>query len=220
MVIKNKNGSEYKLRGPNPIMIQQDLWENFQLHNMQFQEEHRENTVSHVASVKKINLGQSVTIQDNIQSLASKPVETPNPTPQPTVFKYEIPKIEPTPSPEIEKVYRPKSISDKLKSYNKDVLNCLPAKSKTITDTLYEEKTVKVTYGDQFLFEAIIIDESDFELLFWSHLENIQKYSIVYPRNKNKRWWKVESVSNAPEGFFLKCRPSDVQPSFEQDSNP
>lgn len=219
MVIKNKNGSEYKLRGPNPIMIQQDLWENFQLHNMQFHEECRENTTNIIKSIKKINLGQSVTIQDKQEPIISQPIQTPSPTPQPTSFKYEILKTEATPEPETEKVYRPKSISDKLKSYNKDILNCLPAKSKTITDMLYEEKTVKVTYGNQFLFEAIIIEETDFELLFWSHLENIQKYSIVYPRNKNKRWWKVESVSNAPEGYFLKCRPSDIQPSFEQDSN-
>ena len=38
MVIKNKDGSEYKLRGPNPIMKNQNLWDNFQIHNMNFDE--------------------------------------------------------------------------------------------------------------------------------------------------------------------------------------
>lgn len=219
MVIKNKNGSEYKLRGPNPIMKEQDIWADFQLHNMQFHEEIRENSTNKQKVSKKISLGQTVVVKNEEAPVQPIKVEVPEPTPQPTVIKYDIPKIEPTPIPETEVIYRPKSISDKLQSYNKDILHCLPAKTKTITDSLYEEKTIKVTYGNQFLFEAIIIEETDFELLFWSHLEIIQKYSIIYPRNKNKRWWKAESVKNAPEGYFINCRPSDIQPSFEQDSN-
>ena len=36
MVIKNKNGSEYKVRQPNPIMKNQEVWNDFVLHNMDF----------------------------------------------------------------------------------------------------------------------------------------------------------------------------------------
>ena len=37
MVIKNKDGSEYKLSKPNPHMKNQLLWDSFELHNMNFE---------------------------------------------------------------------------------------------------------------------------------------------------------------------------------------
>ena len=39
MVIKNKNGTPFTLRGPNPIMKEQSLWDDFLLHNMNFPED-------------------------------------------------------------------------------------------------------------------------------------------------------------------------------------
>ena len=38
MAIKNKDGSDYKLNGPNPHMKNQLLWDHFELHNMNFEE--------------------------------------------------------------------------------------------------------------------------------------------------------------------------------------
>lgn len=38
MAIKNKDGSNYKLSGPNPHMKNQLLWDHFELHNMNFKE--------------------------------------------------------------------------------------------------------------------------------------------------------------------------------------
>lgn len=211
MAIKNKNGTEYKLRGPNPIMMQQDVWEDFQLHNMQFQEEIQENKANKGKSNQKITLGQTITLSNDTKQNQVVKLSTPEPTPQPTTA-YVSPS--PTPFLEQENVLRPIKINEKLANYPKDVLHCLPAKSKIITDTLYEEKTIKISYEQNFLFEAIIMEETDFELNFWTHLQNVTKYSIIYPKNKNKRWWKVEIIKNAPEGFFVNCRPSDIHPSF------
>jgi len=36
MTLKNKDGSTYRLRGPNPLMREQELWRDFKLHNFQF----------------------------------------------------------------------------------------------------------------------------------------------------------------------------------------
>ncbi len=39
MAIKNKDGSPFTLRKPNPIMKEQDIWTNFQVHNLKFKDE-------------------------------------------------------------------------------------------------------------------------------------------------------------------------------------
>ena len=90
----------------------------------------------------------------------------------------------------------------------------MPAKVKTVIDDLYMDRSFKVSYGQKFTFEVIIVDETDLSIVFWTHLENVERFSIIYPQNNEKRWWKVDSVKSAPEGFFLRCLPSDDQPAF------
>jgi hypothetical protein len=96
----------------------------------------------------------------------------------------------------------------------KTILNCLPATVSEKLDDLYGDKSVKVTYGAKFTFEAVILDESDMNLVFWTHLDKINKFTILYPKNKEKRWWQVESTKKAPEGNFIKCFPSYSHPNF------
>ena len=218
MVIKNKDGTIYALRGPNPVMLNQDLWKDFEIHNMNFTEEHSKDMVGNKKKSSKVSLGSTVTVQD------SSPKE-----------KLKIPKIEEipdfeeekkeeeivqntTPIPKIQKddeeVERPKQISEKLRSYKKTILCCLPANVQENYDKLYGEKTVKYTYGTKFTFESVVVAENDMEYIFWTHLDKIQKYSIFYPKNEKTRWWQAVSVKEAPEGFFIKCSPSMNHPSF------
>lgn len=215
MVIKNKNGTEYKLRGPNPIMIKQDIWEGFELHNMNFHEETIESNNKTKIGANKLNLGKTVIVKnEESQLIVTKNEKTEDTKPSVVNQKPEEPKV--NISFEADKdVIRPKTINEKLQNYLKDILCCLPADVRIITDKLYEEKTVKITYGQSFSFEAVIIKDDDLEFVFWSHLENIKKYSIIYPKNKTKRWWKVQSINEAPEGYFFACVPSEVHPSFE-----
>jgi hypothetical protein len=215
MVIKNKDGTIYTLRGPNPVMINQDLWQDFEIHNMNFTEEHSEDTFTNRKQSKKVNLGSTVTVQD------SSPKE-----------KIKIPKIEEyvkppeikveltTPIPILPKeehdpeVERPVRISEKLRNYKKTILCCLPADVKEYYDKLYGEKSVKYTYGQKFTFESVVVTETDMEFVFWTHLNKIQKYSIFYPKNEKKRWWQAVAIKEAPEGVFIKCAPSMNHPSF------
>ena len=220
MTIKNKDGSVYKLRSPNPIMKVQDVWSGFEVHNMSFQEqtESCENGEPKKKLTKKINLGQ-------ITQEEEKPAEkiAINTVPEPE--KIELPKFDEEPKPPpppqtafIEEkddgIIRPTQINEKLKNYKKTILHCLPATVKSLYDDLYNDRSYKITYGKKFTFEVILIEESDMLLVFWTHLQNLEKFSILYPQNFEKRWWKIDAIKLAPEGFFVRCLPSDDHPSF------
>jgi len=208
MAIKNKDGSTYKINGPNPLMREQDIWENFNIHNMQFSEDVIQNTNKQTSPKKsKITLGKTITEKEadskkEVVSIQSKP--TP----------VEQPKEEP--KTEINDVEKPTSINEKLANYKKTVMHCMQANAQEKFDDLYNERTVKVSYVGKFNFEAIIIQEDDMQLVFWTHLDKITKHSIVYPMNREKRWWKVTGTKNAPEGFFINCMPSQYHPNFDE----
>ena len=224
MVIKNKDGTVYKVRSPNPIMMTQEIWDKFTVHNMKFDAD----TVSNKDAVKpasnKIDFGVSTTIK---QELKQETIKIPQPVEKPKVIQnnkiqeFEIPDFKkPEPSPEPKKedqgdVLRPASINEKLKNYRKDIMHCMLAETKEIVDPLYDDKTIKVNYTRSFVFENIIIQENDMELVFWSHLDFLTRNSIVYPKNDGRRWWKISSIRSAPEGSFFVCVPTSTQPSFK-----
>lgn len=221
MSIKNKDGSVYKLRSPNPIMKVQDIWSGFELHNMDFQEE-KETTEqkNQKPASKKLNLGQ-------VTKSEEKPPEkiTVNTIAEPEPKKIEIPDFDdnskPPPPPSSpfvngkdDGVIRPTQINEKLKNYKKTILHCLPATVKQLYDDLYNDRSYKVSYGKRFTFEVILIEESDMILVFWTHLQNLEKFSILYPQNFEKRWWKIDAIKQAPEGYFIRCLPSEDHPAF------
>lgn len=222
MVIKNKDGTTYQLRRPNPIMVQQDIWTDFETHNMQFQEETVANSNKEtIKNKKKINLGKTV-VDSNLNqenreviSVQSKPIvleALPKETvSQPIVIK----EPEPQKSAEDFAVERPPSVNASLANYKKTIMHCMQAESKTRIDDLYGERSTKIKYIGKFTFESILINEDDFNLVFWTHLDKVTKHSIIYPQNKEKRWWKINQVKNAPEGFFIYCIPSEYHPNFD-----
>ncbi len=228
MVIKNKDGTVYKVRGPNPIMIAQDLWNDFELHNMEFPDDLVSQNSAKKPSKNKINLGQTIiTKQDESRSevnVETKPLKQDKILPKKQEFSLpEIIKTEEKPSP-VEKVEekakeedfveKPKSVNSKLLNYPKTVLCCLPTDVQEKKDMLYGEVTTKITYGKKFTFEAILIEETDMHLLFWTHLDKIKRFAIFYPKNQEKRWWQADAVKPAPEGFIVKCIPSMHHPNF------
>lgn len=211
MVLKNKDGTVYQLKKPNPIMVQQDIWTDYETHNMSFQEEIVLNSNKETTkNKKKINLGQ--TIIDTNKNQENREVVSVQSTP----IKEEIPieKKEPEIQDE-QKIERPPSVNSSFENYKKTVINCLQAESKTILDDLYGERSTKVKYVSKFSFEAILIDEDDLNLVFWTHLDKVTKYSVLYPQNREKRWWKVNEIKKAPEGFFIVCIPSEYHPNFD-----
>lgn len=221
MVIVNKDGSVYKIRGPNPIMKSQDVWEGFEIHNMNFEEHIVDGKVMPQRKSNKINLGQT-TITTEEKPAETIKIDAPRHVEPAEEYKVEVVPPPPPDKPFIkpqgdeEVVIRPTHVNQKLASYRKTVLHCLPAIVKTVVDNLYMDRSFKVSYGKKFTFEAIIVEETDLEIVFWTHLENIERFSVIYPQNQEKRWWKVDNIKAAPEGFFLRCLPSSDHPAFVQ----
>ena len=215
MVIKNKDGTVYKISQPNPIMIQQEKWNDFIIHNMNFEKNILEDAKNVPKKPAKLKLGTETTIKEEAR--------IPLPTPHVEKNDFEIPNFndidnnvpEPTQESEKEQVLRPTNINEKLKIFKKDVMHCMLADTKESVDPLYDEKRVKVTYTKTFTFENIIIKDDDMQLVFWSHLDFLTKNSVVYPRNNTKRWWKISGIKKAQEGIFFSCVPTNVQPSFK-----
>lgn len=210
MPIYNRDGSVYKLRHPNPIIKAQNVWDDFKIHNMNF-EETTLNEKLDKKPTSKIDIKTIVIVDEKPPEKI--PVNIPE-YKEPEPVKFQAVNPEPMQEIDTEPVIRPTQINEKLASYKKIVFHCLPSSVKTTIDDLYMEKTYKVTYGKKFTFEAIIVEQTDLYMIFWTHLQNIEKFSILYPKNNEKRWWKVESFKNAPEGYFLKCLPSDEHPDF------
>lgn len=215
MVIKNKDGSTYRLNGPNPLMTEQDLWAGFSIHNMDFKEDTITNNNKETPRNKnKINIGKTLVENHTEQKREVISIQT-----QPEVVESKDTEInhttEPEPSAqESETIEKPKSVNQKLLEYKRTVMHCLQADAQEKFDDLYGERSIKVKYTNKFNFESIMILEDDMQLVFWTHLEKVTKHSIVYPMNREKRWWKVTSVKTAPEGYFINCMPSQYHPNF------
>jgi hypothetical protein len=74
MPLKNKDGTVYKLKGPNPLMESQKLWTDYTAHNLKFT---KEIVASEIPKTKIIEKKD-----DFISELeATKPVVTPPPSP-------------------------------------------------------------------------------------------------------------------------------------------
>ena len=108
--------------------------------------------------------------------------------------------------------------SEKIK--NKENLNiettecfCLPAIISESHDDLYGEIKKTIKYGERFLFEIVALEQNDLTFRWWSTKE-IDKGSIIYPKNREKRWWKVTEIKQAPQGFIYLSMPSEFTPSF------
>ena len=184
MAIKNKDGTVFKISGPNPLMNDQTLWDGFTKHNFEWTEE-----------IDKENKTKSFEIKQNKEDVEFEEKKL--------VVEIEEPKI-------IEENKEQKKIFD----HKTIQCFCLPAKIIEKKDELYEEAYQRVEYLDKFIFDTVVIEKSDIYLKFWT-MEKITKNSIVYPKNKDKRWWKVSDQKEAPMGFIHTAMVSDYTPSFE-----
>ncbi len=92
---------------------------------------------------------------------------------------------------------------------------CLPCISfKTVDDPLYGSSFGKVTYGEKFLFEGRIIELEDLYIQIMTENKEVTEKSILFPKIKGKRWWKVSHTTNTEDGQLIVAMISDYQPSF------
>lgn len=235
MPIKDKDGSVYKLRGPNPLLKEQADWDtsSIKLINLGWKSEVVSDVRNPIKEAKKNSrdIGEELGLTENpktkavpardfIKEIAEPPVKK-----EPVKVPVKEPEPEPEPEIEIEVVYEEPSESVEL---NVDPnlarilkergveYHCAPAVGeKTHTDDLYGTSYKTTVFGEAYIFDAIVIDESDLQLQFWC-VKPINKDSVIYRRIKEggERHWRVSHVEPRTGGWLAMAMISDLNPDF------
>ena len=188
MAIKDKSGNVYKLRGPNPMMESQDLWDMQQVVFLNKDADFDVIIVPDTTkSVRKI-------LKDYIQK-------------EPKEQQLELITEKPN-----QKLHVDEKMNQLLEEKKIPIL-CQMAILKESIDPLYGVKYSSVTYGPTFTFRGIIASESDLEIQLWSD-QKIQPQSIVFPQNGNKRCWKIDNLMEKSGGYLMHATISDISPRF------
>jgi len=220
MALKNKDGTVYKLRGPNPIMKDQKKWEAFVIHNMKWNGEISADS-SELHAIKTDFQVRNNFIDDLDQAAAEveesvniKVVESPS-------ISEPVVTIEPRPEIKVteNKVVEAPPAENTSNSIPKIFIHCLPATVRSRTDQTYGENIQSLQYNKPFSFEGVLIDQSDLTIKFWTQsndlTEQIQQGSIIFPKTLQKRWWRVQTRLEKTGGWIFTAHPSDYQPHFE-----
>ena len=213
MAIKDKDGNVYKLRGPNPLVKNRSDWDRskMKLINMgewksETIEDHsttkyeKENTID-IAEELDLFEGpeqpKSVSASNFIQELAQQ---------EPEIKSEPIPEVTINVDRQLARVFKERGVE----------YYCAPVIGKNnYVDDLYGETYSTLKYGDKFLFDAVIIDQSDLQLQFWC-VKHITKDSVVYRKHQHggERWWRVNSLESKTGGYLCLAHISDVNPDF------
>jgi hypothetical protein len=193
-MIRNKDGTIFKLQGPNPLLKDQE-WtpdENLELENFYWEEEVVNDSVGRITIPK---------VESPISSKPEIASEPPSPTPLPL----------PTP---------PKPQPQGINQENVVIMHCLPVIVRKNTDELYDDSYSRMTYGQKFMIESIMIERSDLGIIFWTTTK-LEPNSIVFPsvyktgiKYGEYRWWKVLEMEPKSGGYLVRAIFSEVQPEF------
>jgi hypothetical protein len=191
MPIKNRDGTPYKFSSPNPLMKNQTGWSRkgeFILYNCTWDAD--------------------VYADPNMQVIL-KP-------------KYEAPPIQkkalPThPEEEVIVAEPPQELEDSDFAHLRDQaiqIHCLPARYREHKDALYGQRYKTIRYGNKFTFEGIIVAQEDLFMEFWTTVKEVTAGSVVFPMNRDKRWWRVDAITPKTGGLLIRGVLSDYQPDF------
>jgi len=203
MALYNKDGTVYRLEGPNPIMKSQNFWDEFLTHNMRWQPEVHSDSGSKllVHPARKQPATQSEVFVEELESSKEsyKEEETNHEAPETT--------------PESKSSSRPGPVEADVK-IEKTFVHCLPATTREKKDSLYGDVIQRVAYKSRTSFEAVVLGQSDMKIEMWSEV-SFEEGSILYPKNGDKRWWKVQNVYPKLGGYVIQAAPSQDHPYFD-----
>lgn len=222
MAIKDRDGKVYVLRGPNPLLNEQQEWDKSRVRFFNIGVRVREvindarNPVEafneNVIDIgKELNLKKSepeprakiVPAKKFIEEIQSEPVIEKQITP--------VEEIKPEPI-----VLNVDQKTARLLKERGVEYYCAPALGRQIhRDDFYDNSYSTINYGEKFVFDAIIVDESDFELQFWC-IKPITVDSIVYRKIQKggERWWRIKESEPKSGGYLLRAITSDSNPDF------
>lgn len=194
MVIRNKDGSIFKLRHPNPLMLDQDFWDK--------EEEVETFNFNKIKGLKEEIVFPQKQEEKVVYTEDPEIVEEPAPTSLPE-------KTEP-----VKEEAKYKSPYRKMK---RKYLNCLPVEIKKYKDELYDEDREEFRYRKPFKFQAVVLTNNDIFFIFWTTIEQVTERSIVFDGDY-RRWWQVNTIKDTEEGdgFIAECSPSTLQPDFSE----
>lgn len=212
MPIKKKDGSDYKLSGPNPLLIGQERWDTdpvFRIHNFaNYKPEVYEIDQPEFLPAKEFVEVSSDVITVELTKRYEPEPSPPTPPPEPEV---KVVVEQPKPQPVVEK---PK-VTSQYRAFTKVRLFCLPSKIEEIYDDFYRENRTHVAYKSPFKFEATVVKFTDIHYMVWTTVDKMGKYSILFDGDA-RRWWKVGQVIPDPsgDGVLVHCSISDLEPDF------
>jgi hypothetical protein len=221
MAIKKKNGTVYKLKGPIPVMLDQERWDEFQTHNFDWDtatEKDDSNLNKHQSDFGDLKEGFVEELETTkppmpdikiVESDSVSPVEIPE-EPEP-----EMPDLSSEIIPEPEEGPPPAEQRKLPSNLQKAFVYCLPATMTQKVDELYGDKFTTIKYQRAFSFEAVIVKNSDLVFQLWTTVDKISRGSVLFPKLGEKRWWRVEEIVPKSGGFLVTGVPSDHQPSFQ-----
>lgn len=238
MAIRDKDGKVYKLRGPNPLMNGQSLdWDKskLKLHNFSWNSECVEDPISPEAKFQrehpKVDIAEELGLKPNgdwippfefVNELkATRPVSVVEEIPEefPVVeepveeVQVPLPKVEQLKPEEGPKEFNVSSQVARIFHERGMEFHCAPVFQVSMKDDLYGTEYKMNRYGDKFVFDGVIVEENDLELVYWC-VKQMTKGSVVMPKARESRWWRVEEIEPKTGGFLVKALPSDVNPDF------
>ncbi len=215
MAIKDKDGKVYKLRGPNPMMKDQKKWDmdKLQFINMGWSNEvvvdERNPVQKFKTDFNVVDIGQELGLVSNEESTTTvvKPQEfiddiqksvTEEPKEETVILNVD---------PQLAKIIKERGVE----------YYCAPVMGKKKhVDDLYDNTYYTMQYGEKFVFDAIIIEESDLELQFWC-VRPVTAESIVFRKivkSFGERWWRVKDIEPKTGGYLCRAITSDTNPNF------
>lgn len=219
MVIKRKDGSIYRLQGPNKLMMSQDFWinnERVRIHNMEQLSKNHQNLESAPAVKQAPVIVEAPTVpyKEPVVVTEEKSIDL-------NYLLAEINKLSnPTPIEQKEVVKEtPKTVEPKqgsvFRKLERSVVYCLPAKESEHFDSLYDDSIRRLEYEKPFKFQAAQIGNTDLKAAYWTTIDKITIKSIIFHPDQY-RWWVVQKIMNDPskDGFVLECLPSSIKPDF------
>jgi len=221
MAIKDRDGKVYTLRGPNPLMKTQQEWDRsrIQLFNLKgWRNEvivHDERNPVEAFAANLIDIGKDLNLKQNPAPKRAKTIEPKKfideireaPKEKPNVFKIPEP-VQPTLNvdPKMARILKERGVE----------YYCAPAIGRRDhTDDLYGSNYSTIEYGEKFVFDAVVIDQSDLELQFWC-IRPVTAQSVIYRkiRQGGERWWRIADVESKTGGWLAKAVTSDSNPDF------
>jgi len=191
MAIKNKDGSTYSFSKPPQAMEQQTFWDK------------TEKIIFHN------KFGEKVFREDIQPPLVAEP-------PQREVKIVDFKEVAKQVEDEIKIVQALEE--SKSKPLHEDIVEvwCLPClEYAENVDELYGESYANVKYGEKFTFRARLLRIEDLHVEFVTETSvKLQPESVIYPKMKNRRWWKIKDMKEVKGYHVYLGMISDFQPAF------